>query len=706
MSWNQLPLLRILIPFIAGIFSALCFNFSPEFSFEIILFLFVLSGFLILYYKKILPKYRYRWVFGIFLNVLVFFFGVIMTNNHLAKTNLTEINKPENATDTVIATIIDPVNARENTFSTTIRLDAIRQNKKWTNADGNVLAYFEKDSLANKLRYGDKLIITANFTDINPPQNPGEFDYKHYLSLRSVYKQGFIRTGKYQILSHNNGNIIKSFALRIREKFLKIFESNNITGEEYAVAGAVILGYRDKIDKDLYTVYQGAGVMHLLCVAGMHVGIIFIVLNFLLSFFDKSKKTKLFKPIILILCIWFYAVITGLSPPVNRAALMITFVIVGKATGRYTNVYNTLSASALVMLLLNPALIADAGFQLSYVAVLGIVLLYPVINKLWITNNRILKYIWQIASVSVAAQLSIFPLGLFYFHQFPNYFLISNLLVVPLASVIIYCGMFVLLASPINFLSLLASKFLVNLIYYLNTSIRFIESLPYSTVQGIQINAFEMIIIYSFMIAIGYFLYSKKSFYLKLAFVITIVFASEISINNFASAKQKKLFVYNIRKTSVIDIISGNEHILISDSALVADKKAVAMHVQNNWMNLHLNDAKYINILKMNTDTFHFENNFAFMFRNLLQVFDKRLAIVNSFNYYAKSDHPLNVDYLIISGNIKTEIGELLETYKPRMIIFDSSNSLWKTEKWIKQCSELNVPCYSVQRSGAFVLSL
>ncbi|MGD0711216.1 MAG: ComEC/Rec2 family competence protein [Bacteroidales bacterium] len=703
-SWNQLPLLRILVPFIAGILTALCFNFGV--SIEIILSLFILILILSLYYTKLVPEYRQRWVFGAMLTVLVFFCGIIITNNKFASNQLSVSMHSGNKADTVMATIIDPVNEKQNTFSTTICINAFKQNEKWNRAGENAIVYFQKDSLANNIRYGDKLIITTSFADVSPPQNPGEFDYKHYLTLKSVYKQAYIKSGKWTVLSHNDGNFIKSFALRIRKHFLKIFESNGISGEEYAVAGAVILGYRDKIDADLYSVYQGAGVMHLLCVAGMHVGIVFIVLSFLLSFLDKSKKGKYFKPIILILFIWFYAVITGLSPPVNRAALMITFVIIGKMLGRYTNVYNTLSASALIMLIFDPALIADTGFQLSYVAVLGISLLYPAINKLWITSHRILKYIWQIASVSIAAQLSIFPLAMLYFHQFPNYFLIANILVVPLASIIIYCGMFVLLVSPFNLLVGFAAKVLVYLIYMLNSSIRYIESMPFSNIKAIHITAFEMFVIYASLLTAGIFISSKRSLYLKLTFVFAIVLAVVISVNKLTSDRQKKLIVYDINKSSALDIISGSEHILLSDSVLINDTKAVSMHIQNNWINIHLNDATFIDMKNLNRNSFRFDNNFVYVKNNLLQFFDKRMAIVNESNCYEKSDYPLNVDYLLVTGNIKSGIAELLNTYKPAMIIFDSSNSSWKTEKWINECSDLNIPYYSVQQSGAFELSL
>ena len=191
-----------------------------------------------------------------------------------------------------------------------------------------------------------------------------------------------------------------------------------------------------------------------------------------------------------------------------------------------------------------------------------------------------------------------------------------------------------------------------------------------------------------------------------LAFVLAIILGSVISVNSLTSRTQKKLVVYNINKASAIDIISGNEHILLSDSALIKDTKAVSIHMLGNWLNLHLNDATCIDVKKMSTNAFQFANTFVYAKRNLLQFFDKRMAIVNESNCNEISAYLLAVDYLLVSGNIKSSIADLLDTYKPSMIIFDSSNSQWKTEKWIKECAELNIPCYSVQQSGAFEMSL
>ena len=645
-------------------------------------------------------------MFGVILNLFIFAFGYKYTCNLNIKNQTTDFSHFRSKSDTIIATVIEDVSERENTYKVVLELNSVKRNKHWIPVSGKAITYFEKDSLSKNIYYGDRLIISACFADVKPPQNPGEFNYKKYLSLQSVFTQGYVKSGRWEIFDHNKGSVFKSLALEIRNKFLKIFENNNIKGDEYAVASALILGYTEKIDSDLISVYQGSGALHILCVSGMHVGVVFIVLNFFLSFFDRLKKGKFLKPILLILLIWFYAAITGLSPAVCRAAAMITFVILGKALGRETNIYNTLSASALLLLIIDPLLIFNIGFQLSYFAVIGIVALQKMINKLYIPNNWLLKQVCLIFSVSIAAQLATFPLALLYFHQFPNYFLLTNLVVMPLSNFIIYCGMLVVVLSPLSFLVAVFSKILIFLVFCLNQSIRFIEGLPYSAFKGIQIYNYEMILLYLGIITIVFFLLNKKTRYLKLTMIIAIAFSASFAINSFISLKQKSLIVYNIKKTSAIDLIDGKNHLFLSDSYFSDSSKTYKMHLKNNWSRMQLHHPDFINTKLFSktkpTNTYIS----AFTENNFIQFYNKRLVIINKNNYNIISSSKINVDYLIISENIYKEIGELLDSYIPKLIIIDSSNSLKKTEKWIQECIELKIPYYAVLKSGAFQVNI
>ena len=239
----------------------------------------------------------------------------------------------------------------------------------------------------------------------------------------------------------------------MRDKLLNILKENGLKNNELAVASALILGYKDDLGEELKHSYSSAGATHVLAVSGLHVGIIFLVLNFLLNILDKNDRFKISKAILLICFLWAYATITGLSPSVVRAATMFSFVTIGKSFGKSSSIYNTLCASAFVLLVYNPYLIMEVGFQLSYLAVVGIVYFQSIIYKWIYVKNKFLKYIWMITSVSIAAQLTTFPLGLLYLHQSPTYLFASNLFVIPGAMLIIGLGILLFITSWIPLIS-------------------------------------------------------------------------------------------------------------------------------------------------------------------------------------------------------------------------------------------------------------
>jgi len=705
-NWNQIPFLRILLPFIAGIVAALAIgsNFVIHYNF-IIAFAFAVC-LLLIFHKYIIRNYGGRWISGILVNLFLFLFAYTITCRYDLKNQHEDLCYKHGVNDSIIAMITEPVSERENTCKIILSVESIKNNGVWSDCNGKTIAYFAKDTLSKSLKYGDRLIICGAFSEASPPRNPGEFDYRRYLALRSIYSEGFVKSGNWKLLQQEQGNIFFSLAQKLREKFLRIFQQNDINGEQYAVVGAVLLGYTDKIDADLFSAYQGTGVLHVLCVAGLHVGIVFLVLNFLLSFLDRYKNGKIFKAILLLLIIWFYAAITGFAPPVNRATTMITFVLIGKITGRSHNVYNSLAASVFCLLLIYPLWILNSGFQLSFVAVIGIVMLQKKIYNFWIPSNRLLNFIWLIVTVSIAAQIATLPLTMLYFHQFPNCFMITNVLVFPFMNLIIYCGMLVLMVSPFRWLSAIFSKILVGLITALNISIRYIEHLPFSMTKGISITPIEMVLIYCGIISLIYFFHSRKHLFLKLSLLAAIIMTMSFAFRSYHANTQKKLIVYDVKKSSAIDFISGKEHLLLSDSAFTPDSIAISQHLQNNWNNLLLHEPQYLNFTGQNEDSMQNNNLTFFRDGNLIQFYNKKLAVIDASNFLFKSDMPIKVDYLILSGNSKANISELLETYNPGMIIIDSSNSKWKTSKWMAECAALNQPCYSVLKSGAFEADL
>ncbi|MFH1321799.1 MAG: ComEC/Rec2 family competence protein [Bacteroidota bacterium] len=603
----------------------------------------------------------------------------------------------------------------------------------WLSTNGKAIIYFQKDSMSKRLQYGDQLLIDVRFTDVKPPQNPSEFNYKRYLSFHSIYHQAYINSDNWRLLNKGIGNPVLKYAHSLRNKLLNVFRNNKVEGEEFAVASALILGYKDDLDTELKRAYSSAGAMHVLAVSGLHVGIIYLFMNSLLFFFSRVKYGNIIKAVVLILFLWAYAVLTGLSPSVMRATTMFSFIIFGKIINRYTNIYNTLCASAFLLLLINPFLIVEVGFQLSYAAVFGIILIQPKLYHLPTRNSIdtrgwepdipyipgagwLLDKIWAIITVSIAAQIATFPLGLLYFHQFPNYFIFSNLIVIPMAVVIIYLGIFLFILSPVSWLSGAMAKAFTASIAFLNGSVKYIEQFPYSLTQGISITILETWLIYILIAFILAFFMINQMKYLRYGLLFFAVFLVFQSAENYREEMQRKFIVYNIAQTSAYDFINGKQNLLIADSSLINNKNKLLFHIKHYWWDNGVENVNMLGLEKMNMASV---NGNVFIKNNFLQFYDKRIALIRSHSPLPHREEEfaserqdmerkqgiktrIKIDYALVANNSKIKITDLLMLYDIGSIIIDSSNSYWKANKWVEECKTLNIKCYSVKHSGAF----
>ncbi len=702
--WNKFPLLRLILPFIFGIILAVFIDSDVHIPISVFVICLIISVLFVFYYK-IFISYKYRWLPGIFISAFLFLFGFELTVLNTDKFNpLYFGNYLSNEEQLSIAEVSEPIVEKENSYKAIIRVEKIKKNDKWVNVKGKTIVYFEKNSFASNIKYGDYLLLNADFQEVSSPQNPYEFNYKKYLSYKGIYEQAYLKSGSWQVLSNNNGNKIVTYALSLKNKLLKIFKKNNIKGDEFAVASAIILGKKDNLDPELLKKYSGSGAMHILCVSGLHVGIIYLVLNYFLFFLDKIRYGRIIKMILLILLIWFYALLTGLSPSVMRASTMLSFIIIGKSLNRNVNIYNTLAGSAFLLLLINPFIITELGFQMSYLAVIGIVALQQKIYNLWLPDNWLLDKIWAITTVSFTAQLFIFPLILLYFHQFPNYFFITNLIVIPVTSFVIYSGLLVLFSSPISWLSAVISKVFVLLIKFLNSSVQIIENLPYSTTSGVSINITETFLIYAVIICLIILFLNKNKQFFKYALLFSVFLCVSVALKNYKQIYQKKIIVYNISRASAYDFVYKKQNLLLSDSLLFNNKKKQEFHLQNNWCKSGMNKTTMFDLsLFKNKDI---KTNVFYKKDNFIQFYDKKIAVINNKNKDLTSSHTINVDYLIIADNIRTKISDLLNQYNAKQIIIDSSNSLWNTNRLIEECKERDIKCYSVLKSGAFVVNV
>ncbi len=699
--WNQAPLVRLLLPFLAGIIIAVYLPFQFEYGLFVIVALALSISAIVLIPRLNFSYRKSRW-FGLLITITLFISAYQLTILKTEKFAADYFSKLTESTSFVYARLTEPYLEKEKSLKVVMEIIAVKQGGEWKVTRGKAMVYLKKDMRGLLLNYGDELMMKANFKEVPPPQNPGEFNYKSFLAYHNIFQQASVKNNDWVYSGINSGNATIRACINLRNRLLNVLTTNHLQGEEFAVGAALLLGYVDKLDQDIISSYASTGALHVLSVSGLHVAIVYIVFNWLLFFFDKIKYGNIIKAIILILFLWFYAALTGLSPSVLRAAAMFSFIIIAKSFNRYTNIYNTLAASAFLLLIINPYLIMDVGFQLSYLAVIGIVYFQPKIYNWFEINNWLLNQAWMITSVSIAAQIVTFPLGLYYFHQFPNYFLLSNFIVIPVSTIIIYLGIALFAFAKVSIVAIYLAMGFNWSVWFLNASVKTIEKWPYALLQSISISAMEMWLVYGSIILFFYYFTKRKSAYLIYALSITIIIVCSQIIEQHQQYQQKKLIIYSIPKTSAIDFISAKNNVLFTDSAFAQNKSGLLFHVKHNWWDLGINSTKII------SDTIQTKNlNIA---NNFIQFYDKRVVIINDRHILRKKQvislNPLTVDYLIISKNSPIHIADILKVYQANKIIFDSSNSEYRINKWKKECVVLNQPYYSVQEEGALIVNL
>ena len=380
-----------------------------------------------------------------------------------------------------------------------------------------MLAYFQKDSLNPPPQMGDLIALNVNVQRIkNSGSSPTDFDYAGYMAKQGVYHQAYIKTQNYSVLQSEYKKGIRYYGCKMREHLINIYRSFDFDDKQLAVLEALTLGYKSDLDEDTKSAFQSSGAMHVLAVSGLHTGIIMLITDALLRFLNRTRKEKIIKCAIVLSVIWLFAAVTGFSSSVNRAALMFSIMSIGNATGRNSTTYNSLALSCFILLFINPYLIFNVGFGLSYLAVLSIVSFNPLFQRIEMTvKNKILKYFLGIVLVSIAAQIGTSVLSISTFGQFPMYFLLTNIIVIPVAYVIMILAIALLIASPVYYLGYAVFWVLKKALSFMVWSVTWIESLPGSCIRNILIDNIDAILIYMIIISLVVFVYYKRFVWVK-----------------------------------------------------------------------------------------------------------------------------------------------------------------------------------------------
>lgn len=594
--------------------------------------------------------------------------------------------------DYLVVKINEPLIEKTKSYKADGVVQYIISNDSAIKCQGKILLYFSKDSTTQLLKYGDLVLISKPLQRIKNSGNPGGFNYERYAGFQQIFHNLFLKEKDWVRTGVNHTNALRQFVFTARDKVLTILRKNiNGNKDELGIAQALLIGYTNDLDKDLVQAYSNTGVVHIIAISGMHLGLIYILLVWIFSKIPLINRSKVAQVLLILVCLWLFALVTGAAASVTRAAVMFTCITIGTTFKRKSTIYNSLAASAFIMLCYNPYFLWDVGFQLSYLAVISIISFQKAVYNWLFIKNKWVDKIWKLAAISLAAQVLTFPICIYYFHQFPNLFLFTNIIAVPLSSLILYTEIaLVSVAELIPFAGIYVGKLVGWLVGCMNGVIMWFNHFAFSVWDQIPSSPLSTFLLYAVVISTASWLMKTNKNWLKFSLISLLGFLIVHASNKWSVKNQQKIIVYNVPQHQAIDFVSGNDYIFTGDSILLEDGMLQNFHLKPGRIALQLTKSSTaINLL--------FQSKPYYLFHN------KRILMIDqALNLQPLSDK-LKVDLIILSHGAKISIAQLAAVFNCKCYVFDASNSLWKIGKWQKECEELHLRSYSVPEMGAYI---
>ncbi len=643
------PFLRVLIPILFGIMIA---YYLPKELIGIVLFC---MGILcvsvpIIFLKTNISNYRIVEFFGFF-----FIFAGFTIYNYSHHINDSAF-KFDDKTHIYTGIVQDIPLQKKNSVQLSLKLR--------DKSNSKVILYIEDTWQTQYIEPGNEIIFKSKLKPFKNLGNPDDFDYKRYMQIKGFSASGYVSLENWYL--GNSTFSIYTFSQQLRKRILKFFDGLQLGSLQKSLLSAIIIGYKADLTEDIQNAFRVSGTAHVLAVSGMHVAIIYQILSTLLFFFHKTRKGNIAKYSTTIILLWLYAFITGFSVSVIRAAIMLTIYSVGKIIHRKGFTYNTLAAAASAILLVNPLVFFEVGFQLSFASVFAILYFMPKFASLYTTTNQTLNSIWNLFTLSLAAQLGVFPLTFYYFGTFPTYFFITNILVVPLVQIITYAciPLFIfggismsgwewtmILFKPIKYIL----QFLINALYEI---VHFFENLPFAQLSNYYLTVVQVILFFVLILSLTRIIFDKKIRFITISafsfWLLLLTYTFQIT-----QTKDDKLWVLNC---------PGNTELMYN--------------VKNQTISPYLSSGTIPHPSK------------------------KILLLKENIFKYKTVANPLNVDFLILSNDRTYSLKYLLETVHPKCIILDSSLTRKTRLRLTKQSKDFGIPIHDVTEQGAFSINL
>ncbi len=549
---------------------------------------------------------------------------------------------------------------------------------------GKLLLSVVKDSCSPSFQVDDRLVVYASLEDIYKPHNPYQFDYSAYMAAQHILKQLSLRPEQILRLPKKGRSII-GMAAKLRKHLSEELRTYDFSQNQIALMEALLLGERKSLSKESYANFIDAGVVHVLSVSGLHVGIIMYFLLFLFKPIRYLPRGRIIRSSIVILLLWAYACIAGLSPSILRSVTMFSFFSIGLFFKRRVFTINMLCLSAFVLLLFKPDFIWDIGFQLSYAAVLSILIFQDKIFRIFSPQNKILRYIWRISSVTLSAQLGVLPLSLYYFHQFPGLFFLSNLLIIPFMGIILSMGVLVMILVGIHHLPDILVLVYGKILDGLQLAVNWVAEKDHFLFSNIYFSMEMLLLSTAIVIFLGFVIYYKRKRYVFLLLGLLIALEVSYIYDYQKTEKKRRFYIFHKSRHSVLGFQKGHQLQLIADSSIVPE-----ILMQRSFIQGLLN-AAHIEETCFNTSVQNF-----YIFGN------QHLLVIDQAGVWSLPAQT-ELSGVLLRNSPEINLERMLDSLQPPQVIADGSNYKSRVRLWAETCKKRRIPFHYTGRNGAFV---
>ncbi len=592
----------------------------------------------------------------------------------------------------------------------------VQDSSGWRSTEGRIMLFFARDSVAETLAMGDRLLVAARAQQPSARENPHQFDYRRYLRHKGILYQGYVPAGQWLLLGHD-GRGIKALLTRWRLRLLQVVEQADLSPAQQGMAAALLLGWKDNVDDESYARFQTAGIAHLLCVSGLHVGIVAVLLGWCFSWMACLPRGYLYKGLVQLIGLWLFVALSGMAPSAVRAGIMFSCIVLGKLFFSSPPTLNSLGVSALLLLLIRPSLLFDVGFQLSYAAVVGIVTLCPVLcipalqrhddfamtrAGRWRSRGlRLTGKVYDLLCITTVAQLSTLPFTLFYFHSFSPWFFVANMIVVPFATLLLAGILVMLLLAWWPTLFAWAAAVVGVELRGVEAVTAWVAQLPGASVGHIYFDGFMFVLLLAVVVLCCMWAVGEKPRHRRYIIALSLLIVMLVSYAIWCRCRchvQRQVVCYSVGQRTAIEVMQGRTGIVYCDSLTLAQPAAVDYQIANNAVYHQIKQRSFQPIPRyIALDTLRL----AVVTRADCDTLRRQARLLAAAAPRATVE-PLRLHYIILADNAYISLSDLAQLYRFDGVVLASSLSRRSRTRYIEQCRQAHIPCHDVATQGAW----